>query len=345
MSGEAYTVVYVPCLAGRALDVLALDRDDGSLDRLQVVDLGGGGRPLASSPEGDRLFVSVSREHAGEEHPTIRSYAIDAGDGRVALLGEIDVAGRVAHLHADGSGNYLFAASFMGGFVSVYRLGSDGCPWTEPVCRVEVAGRPHQITTDDDNVGVLVPDMAADVVRRFRFDEPSGKLAADDPQSIEMPPGSGPRHLVRHPALPVLYVVGELDGSVSVCVRSADGRTCEIRQHASLLPSGFRGEPWAAEVRITPDGLRLFASERRSGTVSGFAVDPVTGLLTHRFTSHVDAVPRGFDIDPVGRWLVLAAKGADRIAVYEIDADFKGLTLRSSRPSSGEPNFLQLLTL
>ena len=47
-----------------------------------------------------------------------------------------------------------------------------------------------------------------------------------------------------------------------------------------MLPDGFNGKPWAADIQLTPDGAYLYASERTSSTLAGFKVDGATGKLT-----------------------------------------------------------------
>jgi WD40 repeat protein len=81
-------------------------------------------------------------------------------------------------------------------------------------------------------------------------------------------------------------------------------------QTIDSMPGGFDGEPWAADIHLSPDGRFLYSSERRSGTLAAFRVDAGDGTLA--LVGHVptEAQPRGFDITPDGRFLVAAAQGS-----------------------------------
>jgi 6-phosphogluconolactonase len=48
-------------------------------------------------------------------------------------------------------------------------------------------------------------------------------------------------------------------------------------------------------------------------------------------------VPRGFGIDPTGRWLVTAGQNDDRIAVLKIDTTTGRLTDTGQRAEVGSP--------
>jgi len=89
---------------------------------------------------------------------------------------------------------------------------------------------------------------------------------------------------------------------------------------ATWLPPGFGGEPWAADLRLAPDGRRLYATERRSSTLVWFEVAPDSGELTVRGHLPTEQTPRSLAVDPSGRCVVVAGQGTHAIALYAIDA-------------------------
>src|SRR5262249_40936782 len=72
---------------------------------------------------------------------------------------------------------------------------------------------------------------------------------------------------------------------------------------------------------LTPDGKHLYAAERTSSVVSGFAVDGATGKLTYLGSTPTEKQPRGFAIDPSGRYLVVSGEQSDSTSSYAIGAD------------------------
>ena len=61
--------------------------------------------------------------------------------------------------------------------------------------------------------------------------------------------------------------------------------------------------------QVTPDGRFLYASERGTSTIAGFAVDSTDGSLKPLGNTPTEQVPRGFAIDPTGKYL-LAVDGS-----------------------------------
>lgn len=67
----------------------------------------------------------------------------------------------------------------------------------------------------------------------------------------------------------VLQVLNELDASLDRFEVDRASGALVHRQTIPELPPGFSGDPWAAEIRLTPDGRFLYTSERRSSTIAG----------------------------------------------------------------------------
>ena len=58
-----------------------------------------------------------------------------------------------------------------------------------------------------------------------------------------------------HPNGQLVFVSNELDASLSTFRFDADG-TLTLLHSVSVLPAGFRGTPWAADLHLTPDKLK-----------------------------------------------------------------------------------------
>jgi 6-phosphogluconolactonase len=103
--------------------------------------------------------------------------------------------------------------------------------------------------------------------------------------------------------------LNELDAAIYVFPWDAEAGILKKEvQVATSLPKGFEGKPWAADIHLTPDGKSLYASERTTSTLAAFKVDPNTGLLTPIDSYPTEKQPRGFSIDPTGRYLLAVGK-------------------------------------
>ncbi|MEO5695708.1 MAG: lactonase family protein [Burkholderiaceae bacterium] len=299
--------------------VLVLDAHRGVLEVRQRVALGGTIMPLTPSPDRTRLYV------ARRSPPlAVVSLAIDA-DGQLSPLAEADLPASMAFLATDGSGRWLFSASYGGDVVAVSRVDAQGI--ARAVTQV-VPTEPHAhaIHADPSNRFVVATCLGGDLLRRFAFDaDNAGATTLTDhaePRLPIEPRGAhrpGPRHLAFHPNGTLLYVLNELDASVAVFGFDADSGALDLRQRVDTAPPGLDGEPWAAEIRIAANGRHLYTSERRSSTLAAFRIDPASGAVTLLGHQPTEAQPRGFALDPGGRWLVAAGEATGGLRCHAID--------------------------
>lgn len=271
---------------------------------------------LAVSPDQHYLYAAYL---SGGAHFAAGTFAIDGGSGIPKPIGVAALADAMAYMVTDRTGRFLLCASYAGNKVTVNRIGADGVVGAL-VQSIDTEPKAHCIVTDASNRHVLHTSLGADLIYQQHFDAGSGELAPNAPATITMAPGSGPRFIAPSPDGRFVYVNGELDGSISV--HPYDGNTGTLRsriQTLSVLPSGFAGKAWAADLRMAPDGRYLYASERTSSTVSAFAVDRTSGLL--RLVGSVPAVkqPRALAIDAGGRHLLAAGQLSNSVLCYSID--------------------------
>ena len=88
----------------------------------------------------------------------------------------------------------------------------------------------------------------------------------------------------------------------------------------STLPPDFAGKSSGAEIRVSDDGLFLYASNRGHDSIAIFSIDQGTGELTalgHESTR--GKTPRHFNIDPSGKFLIVANQNSNNVTVFAID--------------------------
>ncbi len=112
-----------------------------------------------------------------------------------------------------------------------------------------------------------------------------------------------------------------------------------------MLPDGFEGKPWAADLHLTPDGRFLYASERTSSTLAAFRVDGGSGNLVPIGHYPAETQPRGFNIDPDGRFLVVAGEESNGVSVYAIDGQTGVLRQGSHLDVGLAPTWVEIIAL
>jgi 6-phosphogluconolactonase len=152
---------------------------------------------------------------------------------------------------------------------------------------------------------------------------------------------------VFHPGGRFAYCTNELDATVGAFRVDAAAGTLSPIGVQSLLPARHRGRPpfAAADIHITPDGRRLYASERASNSLTGFSIDGVTGALTPVGNVPTEERPRGFNVDPRGRFLLAAGQVSNHLTAYAIDPGGGGLVPRHRYRMGENPNWVESIDL
>ena len=99
----------------------------------------------------------------------------------------------------------------------------------------------------------------------------------------------------------------------------------------------------AADLHITPDRTLLYASERTSNTLHAFRVQQ--GTVSRLTATRCEATPRGFAIDPDGRFLLCAGQTDNAIGIYAIDSATGGLMRRARHATGPNPNWIEIIDL
>jgi 6-phosphogluconolactonase len=340
----AATFVYVGNAESNEIYVLQLERPSGNLTVVEKVPIPGiekpgGSTPMSVSPDRRFLYVGTRGE------PKIAAgFAIDPASGKLTHVASGPLPDSMAYIATDRTGRFLLGASYPGHKVTVSPIGPPG---TVQAVQQVLPDHPnaHSIMADAANRHVLVPTLGNDRVNQFTFDAATGRLAPTTPAAVAVKAKAGPRHFVFHPGGKLVYVVGELDGTVYVFDYDAGTGKLTEKQAVSALPPDFQGKPAAADLHVTPDGKFLYASERTSSTLAGFKVDPANGTLTPIGSVPTEKQPRGFNIDSAGRFLLAVGQLSHGLSSYAIDPASGKLTKLKEYPVGQNPNWVEIVDL
>ena len=168
---------------------------------------------------------------------------------------------------------------------------------------------------------MLVPDKGLDRVFVFRFDAAAGRLTPTEQGSVQSRPGAGPRHLMFHPKLPIVWVLNELDSTTATYTWHAGTGALKPLQVITTLPTDFTGYSTTAEIAVTPDGRFVYCSNRGHDSVAIYTADPKNGLLSPvGWQPSQGAGPRFIGLDPAGRFLHAANEQGDTVVTFRVDA-------------------------
>jgi 6-phosphogluconolactonase (cycloisomerase 2 family) len=295
------------------------------------------------------------------EPGSVSAFAIDPKSGQLSLLNTVSSGGPgPSHLSIHPSGRFVLVANYFGGSVEVLPILADGrlgpaSDFKQDAGRLgpkkatnaapgsfAVSGHDkshaHMIASDPSGRFVLSVEMGLDQILVWKFDERAGVLSPNDPPSVALPPGDGPRHFAFHPSGRWLYSLQEESSTIVLFdYDPARGRLAP-RQTVSSLPPGFAGSSLSAEIMVSRDGRFVYASNRLHDSIAFFSVNGETGALTYLGEEWTRGdFPRSFNFDPTGNFLYSCNQKGDAVAVFRVDRKTGGLNFTGQITPVGSP--------
>ncbi len=269
-------------------------------------------------------------------------YCVNEGEGMVSAFSVNRQTGILTYLNQQSTGGsgpcyvsldpearWVLVSNFGSGSLAVFPIQQDGQigPYTHLVkhqgASVDASrqkeAHAHSVIFDPSGRFALAADLGIDRVVVYRFDRENGRLIANQPGWIDVPAGSGPRHMVFHPFRRVFYLANELNSSVVACHWNPDEGILSPFQVLSTLPEDWKGESYVADIHMTPDGANLYVSNRGHHSLACYKITS-DGNLTP--TGHVPTGgewPRNFAILPDGETLLAANERSNNVVVFKID--------------------------
>ncbi|MGX1928223.1 lactonase family protein [Flagellimonas sp. 2504JD4-2] len=244
-------------------------------------------------------------------------------EGQLELLNSMGTGGKHPCHVALSEEGYLAASNYSGGNVSVFKLKEDGSLDENPQIIdhkvLDTSKTSHAHMAGFKGSDVFVADLGLDAVKRYSND--NGTFVAAEQPSLGLAEGAGPRHFAFGAGDKFLYVINELNSSITVLQKDGNGSYVEIEAQ-STLDAGFEGKSYCADVHLSADGKFLYGSNRGENTIVIFSVDSDSGKLSLAGRESVRGDwPRNFAIDPSGNFLLVANQRSNNITIYKRDVE------------------------
>jgi len=289
---------------------------------------------LALSPDKEFLYsIDKTISDPDASHMTVTSFQIE-GKNRLKVLNSQPSNGAgPCHVYCSEKGTYLFTANYSSGNIAAFPLGKDGSiqeassvvqsSGTGPVENRQEGPHTHYVSLDLPGNFLLSPDLGSDKVLIYSFDHDNGELTPNPDQPfLNLEPGSGPRHLAFHPTRDLVFVVNELNPSVTSC-RYDEVKGTLTRLHSVSTERGnLKGIKYSAAIRVHPGGKYVYASTRgENSTLTAFEIEKYGTIFRVQVVEDVPGWPRDFNIDPSGNVLLVAGERSDEIELFRIDQE------------------------
>lgn len=307
---------------------------------------------IATSP--DQRFVYAVNELGNDMGGgKVTAFRFNKTTGHLTVLNQQSVEGEhPCYVTVDKSNKWVIAGNYTGGNVTVLPIVKGG-ELGAATTTVQHYGsginprqeKPHVHATvlSADNRFLYVPDLGKDKLMIYSFNAKTGSLTLKD-TTLKLTPGSGPRHFVFHPNNKWAYLIQELTGNVTVF--STNNGKLKVVQTISSLPTTFTKSFTGADIHVSPDGRFLYTSIRDSAnTLAIFSINKINGQL--RLLGHqpvLGKTPRNFNLDPSGKFLLVANQNSDEIVVFNVSKETGSLTDSGKRIGVGNPVCIKWIT-
>lgn len=279
---------------GHGIQVFAVENNGWMLAQTIASD-----KPSCLALHPSRNFIYAVNEidqYQGLPAGTVEAYSINARDGRLTLLNRQPLslsATAPRYLAISPDGSKLIVAVHGGGSYNLLPIRPDG--WLERVSAIlkevgsgpdqerQNAAHPQMVLFDTTQDRLLSADLGSDRLNVFTLAE--DRLIVTHRYSTE--PGSGPRLLALHPSGRVLYVMNELNASISCFgYDAASGRILDRLHHEPLHHALPVKDAATAAMTMHPSGNFLYTSRSCSiesssqgSRIAAWRIDPATGKL------------------------------------------------------------------
>lgn len=274
---------------------------------------------LQYSPDNSMLYY-VEEIGAG----TVNSVQLDREQVHFGQATTLSTQGGApCHIALSPDQKTLIASNYSGGNFAAFSLADDGTLEQRQATHAFYASSVvpdrqkqshiHSAFYSPDATKVFVQDLGGDHI--YQFD--ANTITENNTSYIthKMAPGSGPRHLSFSSDQRFVYILNELGGTVDVYTLNKAG---EIDRHLqNIATHEGEGETWCAEIRLSPDGKFLYASNRADkNSISVFGVAQDGRLQLLQVLSSEGKGPRHFNFSPDGKWIVVANQLSNNLSVF-----------------------------
>ncbi|MRR23842.1 lactonase family protein [bacterium] len=231
--------------------------------------------------------------------------------------------GGPCHIEVSVDGKYLITANYGSGSVSVVRLDSEGIP--EKVTDVIFYGErshPHMTIHNPRLHTYYVSDLGLDRVHQLKLDTTLGLLMNADIAYFNSEQGSGPRHMAIDKSSADLFVINELNSTMSVYNILSD--TVTVKQTVSTLPEGYGEKSYCADIHLSRNGKKIYGSNRGHNSIVTFRVGADGTLSAPAHRNCGGNWPRNFAVSPSGKLFVVANQRSNEVTIVREGGNSEG---------------------
>ena len=280
--------------------------------------------PSYLSVSADNKFIYAVNENGDQS--AVSAFGYNAKSGKVTFLNKNEPLGNdPCHLINDSKN--VIVANYSGGSIVVFKKNPDGSiTKVQQILQHEGKGvnvarqekaHVHQVVFSPDKKFVLSNDLGLDKIFIYKYNPYSNNEMLTLKETVDVKAGSGPRHLTFSKDGKFVYLIQELDATLTTFSYDKRGSLKKIAE-TSILAKDFKGGTGAAAIKISPDGKFLYVTDRvDANNISVYKILKNGAIALVDQQSTLGKGPRDFAIDPSGNYLLVGHQYTNDIVIFK----------------------------
>ncbi len=285
---------------------------------------------LAKSEDNKNLFA-ISEVN---ENETGYVFSYEIKNDSLQMVNKQESGGAHPCFIAVNKDNYIITANYTGGNIGL--LKATKTVEVAPISFVQqhigkgsterqTAPHAHSTWFHPTKNEVISIDLGTNELWFSTIDKTKNELVYTTQKKLKMLDGAGPRHLTFHPNNKWMYVLNELNNTVSLVKEKNNAYF--ITASITTLPKGFSTDSKAADIHISKDGKFLYTSNCGADSIAIFKVNIANGTLTSIGYAPVLGInPRNFSLSPDEEFLLVANQDTNNIISFKRNPSSGALT-------------------
>ncbi|WP_394776722.1 lactonase family protein [Flavobacterium sp.] len=282
--------------------------------------------PSYLSVSANNKFLYAVNENGTQS--AVSAFTYDSPTGKLKLLNtNASLGADPCHLINDDKN--VIVANYSGGSIAVFKKNADGSI-TEGQQLIQHEGKGpnaarqekahvHMVVFSPDKKFVLSNDLGEDKIFIYKYNPSSSHEILTLKETVDVKKGSGPRHLTFSKDGKFVYLVQELDATLTTLSYNKSG-SLKVLAETSILAKDFKGGTGAAAIKISPDGKFLYITDRvDANNISVYQIQKDGSIKFVEQESTLGKGPRDFAIDPTGNYLLVGHQYTNDIIIFKRD--------------------------
>ena len=265
----------------------------------------------------------------GTKSGFVNSYSV-AKDGTLQFINKVSSNGaNPCHIQLNNDNSKIAVSNYTGGTVSLYSVSKNGeiSQAVQIIDHNKGSQKSHTHSAQFFKNNLFIADLGLSIFSQYQFDNAHKKYQLK--ANYEIKNNAGPRHFEISQKGKFIYVINELNSTISVLKKKKESYV--IIQNITALAEGFDGKSFCADIHLSNDGQFLYGSNRGENSIAVFKINKKSGELqkTQTISTHGDW-PRNFTLTPDGNYLLAANQRSKNISVFRINKETGSLSFLHS---------------